>query len=96
MEPSEIVQFAAGPDQAIVLYRPTDVSSELDPHEIFSRIAADAAARAERGEWIVSMTAMPLRHAGALLGNDGSGYQTKVAIAVVYGRIGREAPTATG
>jgi hypothetical protein len=31
------------------------------------------------------MTAMPLRHAGAALGNEGSGYETKAVVVVVYG-----------
>jgi hypothetical protein len=32
------------------------------------------------------MTSMALRHAGTAWGNDGSGYETKAAVAVMYGR----------
>ena len=49
-------------------------------------IAADARERAASGLRLLSMTTIPLRHAGTAFGNDGSGYQTKVAVAVVYER----------
>ena len=81
MEPQE---FTAGPDQWLVIYGPADASAELDPAAIYAWVASDAAARAERGQRIVSMHAMPLRHAGAYLGRDGSGYETKVAVIVAY------------
>ena len=89
-----IVELAAGPDQVLVVYEPADLSSEIDPLAIYSAIAADAGRRAASGEWIVTMTSMPLRHAGTAFGQEGSGYETKVALAVVYGRVGRgpEAP----
>ena len=80
-------EFDAGPDQVLVVYSPPDVGSELDPVEIFAAVAADAVLRAESGLRIRSMTTMPLRHAGAMFGNDGSGYQTKAAVAVVYERV---------
>jgi hypothetical protein len=86
------IELAAGPDQTIVVYRPTDLGSEVEPISIFSAIAADAEARAARGEWIVTMAVMPLRHAGALF-SEASGYQTKTAVAVVYGRVGKGAAT---
>jgi hypothetical protein len=79
-------EFEAGPDQLIVVYAPADMSAELDPMAIFSAVAADAAARAPAGLRILSMTSLPLRHAGAFMGQEGSGYQTKVALAVVYER----------
>ncbi|MEO8272762.1 MAG: hypothetical protein ABI620_01680 [Chloroflexota bacterium] len=83
--------FEAGPDQVLVVYQPADVGTELDPLQIFGDVAADATSRAADGFRIISMTSMPLRHAGAMFGNDGSGYQTKVSVAVVYER-GRDAP----
>jgi hypothetical protein len=85
-------EFEAGPDQLLVVYQPEDVSVELDPGSIFSQIADDAAARAEAGFRIVSLTSMPLRHAGVYVGRGGSGVETKVAVAVVYER----APRPTG
>ena len=84
-----MAEFEAGPDQTVAVYTPEDVANELDPLAIFAEIAADATERATSGMRIVSMTSMPLRHAGAMFGNDGSGYQTKVAIAVVYERTAR-------
>jgi hypothetical protein len=79
-------EFEAGPDHAIVVYMPADVSLEIDPLAVFGAIADDATARAGNGQRILSMTTMPLRHAGAWLGQEGSGYETKVAVAVTYER----------
>jgi len=79
-------EFEAGPDHTIVVYAPPDVSTELDPAAIFAEVAADASTRAGSGMRILSMTSMPLRHTGAWMGQEGSGYQTKVAVAVVYER----------
>ena len=77
-------EFQAGPDHTIVVYSPPDMSVELDPVAIFAEVAADAAARAARGLRILSMTSMPLRHGGTYVGQEGSGFQTKVAVAVVF------------
>lgn len=85
-------EFEAGPDHTIVVYEPDDMGVELNPVEVFGEVAADAAARAGSGQHILSMTAMPLRHAGTAFGAEGSGYETKVAIGVVYERW----PVATG
>src|SRR3954463_6780550 len=85
-------EFEAGPDHVIVLYQPHDTSTEVDAGWIFGSIAADAAPRADSGLRMLSMTSMPLRHAGTAWGNDGSGYQTKVAVAVLYER----SPAASG
>ena len=79
-------EFEADPDHLIVVYLPPDISSELDPLAIFGEIAADASARAETGLRMLSMTALPLRHAGAWMGQEGSGYQTKTSVAVLYER----------
>ena len=95
MDPIEIVELAAGPDQTIVVYRPSDLGHELDPIAIFGAVAGDAAERATRDEWIVSTAVMPLRHAGAAF-SEASGYQTKTAVAVVYGRVGAAARPAPG
>jgi hypothetical protein len=79
-------EFEAGPDQVLVLYQPPDTGAELSPEAIYEHIAADATKRDRDGMRIVSMHAMPLRHAGTAFGNDGSGYQTKVMVVVVYER----------
>jgi hypothetical protein len=92
MDPIESVELPAGPDQAVVVYQPSDLSMELQPVAIFGEVARDAARRAGQGEWIVSLAVMPLRHAGTAFGQEGSGYETKTAVAVVYGRLGKGAP----
>ena len=79
-------ELPAGPDHVIVVYQPMDAGVEIDALSIFSAVAADASARASSGLRLLSMTTMPLRHAGTAWGNDGSGYQTKVAVAVLYER----------
>jgi len=77
-------EFAAGPDHTIVVYMPPDLGVELDAIQLLAEIADDAGARAGRGLRILSMTTMPLRHAATVFGQEGSGYETKVAIAVVF------------
>ena len=81
------IDLPAGPDQVLVVYRPADLSVELEPLAIFTEVAADAERRAAAGEWIISLATMPLRHAGTAFGQEGSGYETKAAVVVVYGRI---------
>jgi len=82
----EMQEYEAGPDHVIVLYLPADIGTEIDPVAIFSGIAADAASRADTGLRMLSMTTMPLRHGGAWAGAEGSGYQTKTSVAVLYER----------
>ena len=79
-------EFDAGPDHVIVLYQPDDLGSEIDPAVIFAAIAEDASKRAAAGLRILSMTTMPLRHGGLWAGAEGSGYQTKTSVAVVFER----------
>ena len=81
-------ELAVGRDQAIVVYTAEDTGSEVDPVSIFTEIGADAERRAGSRWTIVSMAAVPTRHAAAFLARQGSGYETKVSIAVVYGRSG--------
>lgn len=90
----DVLEFGAGPDQVLVVYQPADTGGELEPLTIFSAVAADAAKRASNGDWIVTMTSMPLRHAGTAFGQEGSGYETKAVVAVVYGRVGSAAAAA--
>ena len=79
-------EFEAGPDHLIVVYLPIDTSTELDPVYIFSWIGADATRRAASGLRMLSITAMPLRHAGTAFGQEGSGYETKTSVTVLYER----------
>ena len=77
-------EYPAGENQTIVVYQSVDTGNEIDTAAVFADIAHDAAARAAQGLRIVSMTLMPLRHSAAFLGREGSGFQTKAAVAVVY------------
>ncbi len=86
LEGLSTTESTAGPDHLVVVYQPADTGAELDPEWIFAAIAADADRRAASGLRILSMTTMPLRHGGTFMGQEGSGFQTKVAVAVVYER----------
>jgi len=77
-------EFAAGTGQWIVVYTDVDTGNEIDPAALYAQVAADAAVRKAAGQRIVSVCAEPLRHAAAYLGRQGSGYETKMAVAVVY------------
>jgi hypothetical protein len=81
MPPNE---FDAGNGQSIVVYVSPDTGSEIDPTAVYGDIAKDAARRAAAGQRIVSLAAVPTRHSAAFLGREGSGYETKFAVAVVY------------
>ncbi|HEX8025862.1 MAG TPA: hypothetical protein VF484_06645 [Candidatus Limnocylindrales bacterium] len=78
--------FPAGDDQVIVVYDPMDTGNQVEPGDIMAGIAADAATRANEGWRIVSLDSMNLRHSALFLGRDGSGYESQVAVIVVYGR----------
>ena len=79
-------EYAAGPDHVLVVYQPPDIGAEIDPANLMGWIAADARARAGSGLRMLSVTTIPLRHAGTAFGNDDSGYVTKVAVTVLYER----------
>jgi hypothetical protein len=81
-------ELEAGDGQLIVLYQPEDTGNEVGPLELYQFIAADAASMsAERGLRLLSMTSTSLRHSAAEWGRDGSGYQTKVCVAVAYAKL---------
>lgn len=80
-------EWPAGDGQLLVLYQPEDTGDEIDPATLYAWIASDAAhLAAAEGLRIVTMTATSLRHSATAFGREGSGYQTKVAVAVVYHR----------
>lgn len=79
-------EYPAGPDHVLVVYQPPDLGTEIDPANLMGWIAADARERATAGLRMLSMTSIPLRHAGTAFGNDGSGFLTKVAVTVLYER----------
>ena len=80
----ESTEFKAGPDQSIVVYVSTDDGMEIDLIALYGEIAADSMRRSLAGQRIVTMTSLPLRHAGQFLAKQGSGYETKVTVTVVY------------
>jgi hypothetical protein len=80
----ETNEFAAGAGQTIVVYVSDDTSNEVNPGALYGEIATDAAARLLKGQRIVSLAATPLRHAQAFMSRQGSGYETKISVAVVY------------
>jgi hypothetical protein len=82
----EQTEYAAGPDHVLVVYYPPDLGTEVDPANLMGWIAADARARAAAGLRMLSLTSTPMRHAGTAFGNDGSGFQTKLAVTVLYER----------
>ena len=83
----DITELPAGAGQTIVVYQLPDTGNEIDPIEAFRAIAADAERRAEAGQVIVSTTNLQLRHGGVSLGIQGSGFTTKIAVAVVYSSL---------
>jgi hypothetical protein len=81
-------ELEAGDGQLIVLYQPEDVGEEIGPLELYRFIAEDAARLSEeRGMRLLSMTSTALRHSAVDFGREGSGYQTKVCIAVAYAKL---------
>ncbi|HET9435530.1 MAG TPA: hypothetical protein VFO50_01630 [Candidatus Limnocylindrales bacterium] len=85
---SEIVELPVGEDQRIVLYHVPDLGVEIEPDRILAMVAADAARRESDGWQIVSTSSMPTRHGGVMFGQNGSSFQTKVTVIVVYGQRG--------
>jgi hypothetical protein len=86
VEPTE---YDAGPGRKIAVYTPPDTGTEIDPGWTFEQIAADAATRAGQGWQILSMTVVPLRHSAAFIAREGSGFESKISVAVLYGEAPR-------
>ena len=80
----ETSEFNAGPNQSIVVYVSPDTREEVDTTSLYGEVAQDAARRAGAGQRIVSMAAVPVRHAQGFLAVQGSGFETKIAVSVVY------------
>jgi hypothetical protein len=78
-------EYDAGPGRKIVVYTPPDTGGEIDASWTFGAIAEDAAARAGQRWQILSMTVTPLRHSAAFMAREGSGYESKISVAVLYG-----------
>ena len=78
-------ELQAGDGQTLVVYLSDDDGNEVDAVAIYSAVAQDAARMGrEHHQRIVTMTSTPLRHAGTSFGREGSGYETKLAVAVIY------------
>ena len=87
MDPTE---FDAGPGRKIAVYSPPDMGTEVDTVSTFEQVAADAATRAGQGWRIISMTVVPLRHSAAFIAREGSGYESKISVAVLYSAVGMD------
>ena len=77
-------EWQIGLNQVIVVYVSVDTSEEVDPMIFFADIADDAKQYAGQGFRISAMTGLPLRHTAVFMGRDGSGYQSKACVTVVY------------
>ena len=80
-------EMPAGPDRVLVVYPSGDSGEEVAAEAYLAAIAADAEFRAADGWTLVSLVALPLRHAGVkMFGVEGSGYTTKAAMGGLYAR----------
>jgi len=85
----ENTEFDAGPGRKIVVYTPPDTGSEIDAAWTFQTIAEDAAGRGPQGWEILSLTVVPLRHSAAFIAREGSGFESKISVVVLYGETPR-------
>jgi hypothetical protein len=80
-------EHPAGPDRVLVIYPSGDTGEEIDADTFLAAVAADAELRAANGWTLVSLVALPVRHAGVkMFGVEGSGYTTKAAMGGLYAR----------
>jgi hypothetical protein len=77
-------EWGIGLNQTFVVYVSDDTGSEIDPTVFYSNIATDAQQYAQRGLRIAAMASMPLRHSQGYIAREGSGYETKMTVSVVY------------
>ena len=77
-------EWGIGLNQIFVVYVSDDSGNEVDPTAFYSGIAADAQVYAQRGLKIAAMAAVPLRHSQGFIAREGSGYETKMSVSVVY------------
>jgi len=73
-------------DRMLVVYLPPDNGVEVDVGSIMTLVAADAAARGSSGWQLASVDTMNIRHAGVYFGQQGSGFETKLAVTVLYAK----------
>jgi hypothetical protein len=77
-------EWSVGQNQVFVVYVSDDTGNELDPTAFYANIATDAQQYAQRGMRIAAMASVPLRHAQGYIAREGSGYETKMSVSVVY------------
>lgn len=75
-------------DRMLVVYLPPDTGGEVDMGSIMTLVAADAATRAASGWQLAGVDTMNIRHAGVYFGQQGSGFETKLAVTALYARTG--------
>lgn len=79
-------EIPVSPERKIVLYQPADTGGEIDPDVLFTLIAADAGRSPSDGWQLASLDTMNLRHSGIYLGQEGSGFETKLAVVALFAR----------
>ena len=79
-------EWPLGEDQLMVVYVSDDTGNEVDAVAFYDEIATDAQRYVDDGFAITSVAAVPLRHAGTVFGQEGSGYQTKISATVIFSR----------
>ena len=77
-------EWGIGLNQTFVVYVSDDSGNEIDPTAFYSAIANDATQYAQRGLRITAMASVPLRHSQGYIAREGSGYETKMSVSVVY------------
>jgi hypothetical protein len=77
-------EWGIGLNQTFVVYVSDDTGNEIDPTVFYSNIANDAQQYAQRGMRIAAMASVPLRHSQGFVAREGSGFETKMSVSVVY------------
>jgi hypothetical protein len=77
-------EWGIGLNQIFVVYVSDDSGNEVDPTAFYSNVAQDAQQYAAKGMRITAMASVPLRHAQGFVAREGSGYETKMSVSVVY------------
>jgi hypothetical protein len=82
------LEQTVGDDQLLVLFvNAVDPAQMVDPSAFLQALAEDAAARRQNGWHLVSISAMPIRQAGALgsvFWQTGGQYATQAALLAIY------------
>jgi hypothetical protein len=84
-----VIERPVGTDRLVVIYANQDVSEQIDPEVLLTKVTADASERAKSGWQLLSVGSIPMRQAGTVgnvLSRSGGQYTTQVAVTAVYAR----------